>query len=103
MDVRTGKVYASPALATAAGVPKEDQVELVILKTGPFRGRVYERLENGGLGRRRRDVEQSQPARLELLKPTARQVGMPRGRRRPNYQVVDEVTRNPRASDLASE
>lgn len=58
MDVKTGKLYASPTEALRAGVPPQDLVRVDATNTvrvtkGPFKGRVYQRLENGQLMRRK--------------------------------------------------
>lgn len=78
--------------------------EIVRQTSGPFKGRVYERKPGGGLVRRQ-DLETAdrillRRRQLEELHRQAVQSGRPRGKRRPTYEeIVDEVTRNPRASD----
>lgn len=51
MDDRNGNVYPSKELALAAGVPPEHVVEVepevVVVVSGPFKGRRYQRTESG--------------------------------------------------------
>jgi len=83
MDLRTGRIYATRAQAIADGVSPDMAVEiekvrmkqeaadaalgtvaeLVRVTSGPFKGRVYERLNGGGC-KRRRDLEATQKARV---------------------------------------
>lgn len=63
MDTRTGQIYDNRELAQAAGVPDESLAEVAVttatvtVTSGPFVGRVYERMADGRRGRRRRDLE----------------------------------------------
>lgn len=54
MDARTGQLYPSLDAAIADGVPREHAVEVdvVEIKNGPFKGRKYQRLSDGRLGKR---------------------------------------------------
>ena len=74
MDMRTGKLYESEEAARAAGVPEQfvaqvspytragkTIIDVVEVRTGPFRGRIYERGPAGLI--RRRDLERQ--ARLQ--------------------------------------
>ena len=55
MDMRNGDMYKDYQSAVDAGVPAEHiaevDVEIVRIKNGPFKGRVYQR-HHGGLERR---------------------------------------------------
>lgn len=64
MDDRTGQLYPSKEVAQAAGVPDEHivQIDVVTIASGPFKGRKYQRLSNGRLGKRvYDDAEAHQP------------------------------------------
>lgn len=85
MDVRSGQLYPSEAAALEAGVPPEHVVgvepaqgetfDIVRFTTGPFKGRCYERKPGGGLGRRRPELEASNPAMVhEQLAALERQL-----------------------------
>ena len=54
MDTRNGQLYESKELALAAGVPREslEEVATTVIKSGPFKGRMYVVLSDGRLGRR---------------------------------------------------
>ncbi len=61
MDMRNGDIYQNRDAAIAAGVP-DDQIaevepEIVRVKSGPFRGRVYERNPFTRQLVRRKDLE----------------------------------------------
>ena len=51
MDTRNGDIYPSKELALAMGVPDKDLVEvdpeIVVVTSGPFKGRRYERTITG--------------------------------------------------------
>lgn len=56
MDLRTGRTYSTKDEALAAGVPESDiaevrertnDVPLVRVTKGPFKGRVYQRTKHG--------------------------------------------------------
>lgn len=59
MDDRNGQLYASKDEALEAGVPLEHIKQVKRIMTGPFRGRVYEVLKNGRLGRRIKPVKET--------------------------------------------
>lgn len=54
MDTRTHEIYPSLNEALDAGVPKQhlEQVEVITIQNGPFKGRQYLRNDDGSLGRR---------------------------------------------------
>jgi hypothetical protein len=54
MDTRTREIYPDIQAAVDAGVPQEHlrQVDVFTIQSGPFKGRKYERLSDGSLGRR---------------------------------------------------
>lgn len=54
MDTRTFETYPSLDAALDAGVPKDrvEQVDVVTIHSGPFKGRQYLKNEDGSLGRR---------------------------------------------------
>jgi hypothetical protein len=58
MDTRTGQIYPSLDAALDAGVPSnrlatvEVKGEIVTIMSGPFKGRRYQRMSDGTLGRR---------------------------------------------------
>ena len=54
MDTRNGQLYANEEQALKAGVPREslEEVATTIIKSGPFKGRMYVVLSDGRLGRR---------------------------------------------------
>lgn len=51
MDTRNGDLYDSREAAVLAGVPDEHiaevEIEIVRVKSGPFKGRVYRRTNKG--------------------------------------------------------
>ncbi|HAM56090.1 MAG TPA: hypothetical protein DCQ64_12065 [Candidatus Rokubacteria bacterium] len=55
MDMRNGDLYPTREAAALAGVPDDQIAEvepvIVTVKNGPFKGRMYERMPNGGLRR----------------------------------------------------
>ena len=67
MDMRDGSLYSDRELAILAGVPKRKIAEvstdatqrIVKVTTGPFKGRIYERMLPGL--KRRRDLEAVSP------------------------------------------
>jgi hypothetical protein len=61
MDTRDGKIYGSVREALNAGVPVEalKQTRIHLIDKGPFKGRYYEMLDNGKLGRRVYPTENS--------------------------------------------
>lgn len=54
MDTRTREIYPDVQAAVDAGVPREHlkQVDVVTIQSGPFKGRKYERMSDGSLGKR---------------------------------------------------
>lgn len=60
MDTRNFDIYPSLDEAKAAGVPDQhiEQVDVVTIQSGPFKGRKYLRNEDGTLGRRVFDAKQ---------------------------------------------
>jgi hypothetical protein len=72
VDLRTGERYPTLEAALSAGVPvsdvaevteREDDVPLVRVTAGPFKGRVYRRTTRGNLVRVRGAVERRTVAR----------------------------------------
>ena len=61
MDDRTQQLFSSPTAALRAGVPPQalvrvEEKDLIRVTSGPFKGRVYQRLASGAL-RRRKELE----------------------------------------------
>jgi hypothetical protein len=54
MDTRTGQLYPTKELAIADNVPEKyvKEVDVVMIESGPFKGRKYVRTSDGRLGRR---------------------------------------------------
>lgn len=54
MDTRNHEIYPSRESATNAGVPDEhiEQVDVMTITSGPFKGRRYLKNADGSLGRR---------------------------------------------------
>ena len=54
MDTRNFEIHPSLEAALDAGVPKQhlEQVDVVTIQSGPFKGRQYLRNLDGSLGRR---------------------------------------------------
>lgn len=54
MDTRNGNLYDSRLAALADDVPNEaiEQVEVITIQAGPFKGRTYVKNPDGSLGRR---------------------------------------------------
>lgn len=61
MDTRNGDLYPTKLDAIEAGVPEHhvEEVDVITIEAGPFKGRKYVRLEDGRLGRRVQDAKPS--------------------------------------------
>lgn len=84
--------------------PVDKQPELVRQTSGPFRGRIYQRTASGLKRRRDLEAKEARELRAKQLEELQRQIvrgGRRGGKRSARYEeIVDEVTRHPRASDF---